>query len=553
MKNPVKTVLCILLFLVIVQGVQAAETYLYVAKWGSMGTGDGQFLSPEAVAIDRSGNIYVTDPQNNRVSKFTPEGQYILGWGSKGLLAGQFNESNGIAVDANGNVYVTDRYNHRVQKFSSTGTYLTAWGSYGTGNGQFNDPFAVAVDSQGNVYVTDHYNHRVQKFSPTGQFITAWGSFGTGDGQFSIPLGIAVDASDNVYVVDYNTYRVQKFTSSGQFITRWEGPAYGGQGLKGFIGIAVDATGNVYISEIWDSHVYKYSPAGVLLTRFGTPGKGDGQFSNPISDIAVDSSGNVYLIDRNNARVQKFSSSPLPASLAISSDPTGAQVSSDGVYKGITPVTVTNIVPGTHTYTFSKSGYVTQSTVYTSASGEAGSMSTRLKKSDEVLPAQITITSDPTGAAVLLDDVYKGITPITVTNIVPGTYTYTFSKSGYVTQSTVYTSASGESASMHTTLKVNTPLDTVVFVNSVPDGANVYIDDVYKGVTPTSLHLKQGTYILKLTNENYADDESLLHIGSADPIQVTRTLSGPEPTPGFEGFLAVISLIAVVLFARKFR
>jgi len=479
MKNPVKTVLCILLFLVIVQGVQAAETYQYVAKWGSMGTGDGQFLSPEAVTIDRSGNIYVTDPQNNRVSKFTPEGQYILGWGSKGLLAGQFNESNGIAVDANGNVYVTDRYNHRVQKFSSTGTYLTAWGSYGTGNGQFNDPFAVAVDSQGNVYVTDHYNHRVQKFSPTGQFITAWGSFGTGDGQFSIPLGIAVDTSDNVYVVDYNTYRVQKFTSTGQFITRWEGPAYGGQGLKGFIGIAVDATGNVYISEIWDSHVYKYSPAGVLLTRFGTSGKGDGQFSNPISDIAVDSSGNVYLVDRNNARVQKFSSAPLPASLAISSDPTGAQVSSDGVYKGITPVTVTNIVPGTHTYTFSKSGYVTQSTVYTSASGE--------------------------------------------------------------------------SASMHTTLKVNTPLDTVVFVNSVPDGANVYIDDVYKGVTPTSLHLKQGTYILKLTKENYADDESLLHIGSADPIQVTRTLSGPEPTPGFEGFLAVISLVAVVLFARKFR
>ncbi|MCX5888029.1 MAG: SBBP repeat-containing protein, partial [Deltaproteobacteria bacterium] len=166
-KNSVKILLCIFLLLVLVYGVQAAETYQFVTKWGTEGTGDGQFLGPEGVAIDSSGNIYVTDPQNNRVSKFTPDGQYILGWGSKGILNGQFNQSNGIAVDSTGNVYVTDRYNHRVQKFSSTGMFLATWGSVGSWDGQFDYPYGVTVDSSGYVYVSDTENNRIQKFAPS--------------------------------------------------------------------------------------------------------------------------------------------------------------------------------------------------------------------------------------------------------------------------------------------------------------------------------------------------------------------------------------------------
>jgi len=563
-KNSVKILLCIFLLLVLVYGVQAAETYQFVTKWGTEGTGDGQFLGPEGVAIDSSGNIYVTDPQNNRVSKFTPDGKYILGWGSKGILNGQFNQSNGIAVDSTGNVYVTDRYNHRVQKFTPSGTFITAWGSFGTGSGQFNDPFAVAVDSSGNVYVTDHYNHRVQKFSPSGQFITAWGSFGNSDGQFNIPLGIAVDASDNVYVVDYYTYRIQKFTSSGQFITKWEGPAYTGeQGMKGFIGITVDPSGYVYVSELWGSHVYKFSPAGTLVTQFGTAGKGDGQFANPISDIAVDSRGNVYLVDRNNGRVQKFApvtpitptttTIPVPATLTVTSNPTGADIFIDGVQRGTTPHTFTDIALGSHSVIVSKIGYLGKYSTITVSQGQP----TKVDVTLEVLQpgtgtGTISVISDPPGAGIMLDGKSSGkATPYDFSGISSGGHTVEMTIVGYNSYTETVTVVPGTTVVVNHKFPSNVPPYIVVFVNSIPDGANVYIDDSYKGVTPTSLHLEKGTYILKLTKKDYVDDVSPLYVGSSGPITVTRTLNLPDP--GFEGILAVISLVAVVLLVRRFR
>jgi hypothetical protein len=90
-----------------------------------------------------------------------------------------------------------------------------------------------------------------------------------------------------------------------------------------------------------------------------------------------------------------------------------------------------------------------------------------------------------------------------------------------------------------------------VFVNSVPDVASVYTDDSLKGVTPTSFHLEKGTYILKLTKKDYVDDESPLYVGSSRPITVSRTLN--LEVFGFGGILAGISLVAVVLFVRRFR
>ncbi|MBI3743628.1 MAG: hypothetical protein HY261_05000, partial [Chloroflexi bacterium] len=85
-------------------------------------------------------------------------------WGSEGSGDGQFNMPSGIAVDAQGNVYVADRGNYRIQEFTSTGKFLTKWGSEGSGDGQFNSPFGVAVDGVGNVYVADFDTPGIQKF-----------------------------------------------------------------------------------------------------------------------------------------------------------------------------------------------------------------------------------------------------------------------------------------------------------------------------------------------------------------------------------------------------
>ena len=85
--------------------------------------------------------------------------------GSYGYVNGLFDLPFGIAVDGSGNIYVTELINNRIQKFDSSGNFITKWGSFGTGDGQLNQPSGVAVDNSGNVYVTDMKNNRVQKFT----------------------------------------------------------------------------------------------------------------------------------------------------------------------------------------------------------------------------------------------------------------------------------------------------------------------------------------------------------------------------------------------------
>jgi len=182
----------------------------FLGKWGSAGTGNGQFDFPWGIAADNAGNVYVADSGNDRVQKFDANGTFLAKWGATGSGDGQLAFPNDVAVDANGNVYVTDALNHRIQKFSSSGTFLGKWGSQGTGDGQFSFPAFIAARG-GKVYVTDSDADRVQVFSETGSFQAKFGSTGTGDGQFSFPTGVAVDASGNVFVAEQDNSRVQKF------------------------------------------------------------------------------------------------------------------------------------------------------------------------------------------------------------------------------------------------------------------------------------------------------------------------------------------------------
>jgi len=94
--------------------------------------------------------------------------EFVTKWGSYGTGDGQFNYSDGVAVDSSGYVYVVDVHNARIQKFTSDGTFVTKWGIEGSGDGQLDKPGGVAVDSSGYVYVADTFNHRVQKFKKGG-------------------------------------------------------------------------------------------------------------------------------------------------------------------------------------------------------------------------------------------------------------------------------------------------------------------------------------------------------------------------------------------------
>jgi formylglycine-generating enzyme required for sulfatase activity/sugar lactone lactonase YvrE len=233
--------------------------------WGTHGSGDGQFVEPAGIdiAVDSSGFVYIADEGNDRIQKFTPDGSFLTQWGTEGDDDGQFHGPNGLALDSFGNVYVADSYNYRIQKFTSDGSFLTKWGTEGNGDGQFSGPAAIAaiaLDSEGNVYVADVENRRIQKFTSDGIFLTKWGTQGTGRDQFVFPQGIAVDSMDNVYVADVGS--IKKFTSDGAFLAE-----YGEHGrqigqVDYPLGVEVDDWGNIYIADTENDRIQKVTPVG---------------------------------------------------------------------------------------------------------------------------------------------------------------------------------------------------------------------------------------------------------------------------------------------------
>ena len=73
---------------------------------------------PTGIAVASDGSVYVTDPENDQIQKFTSEGVFVGQWGTTGEGDGQFSESRGVAVGPDGSIYVVDRLNYRIQKFS---------------------------------------------------------------------------------------------------------------------------------------------------------------------------------------------------------------------------------------------------------------------------------------------------------------------------------------------------------------------------------------------------------------------------------------------------
>ncbi len=297
-----------LLFLPLISNAEVATASPspppFLLKWGTYGSGDGQFTHPWGIAVDTSGNVYVAEPANHRIQKFTSSGVFITKWGTLGSGDGQFITPYCVAVDTLGYVYISDWDTNRIQKFTSDGAFITKWGTSGLGDGQFTYPLGIGVDVSGNVYVADCYNHRIQKFTADGVFLTKWGTQGSGDGQFDYPYAVSIDTSGSVYVAEFAN-RIQKFTSTGNFITKWGSQGSGDGQFEAPSGIAFDATGNVYVADPGNHRIQEFTNSGTFLTKWGTLGFGDGQFYGP-RGVALDASGNVYVVDKENHRVQVF-------------------------------------------------------------------------------------------------------------------------------------------------------------------------------------------------------------------------------------------------------
>lgn len=267
---------------------------------------------PEAIALDRHGNLYIGDTDSNYVLKFSPFGKLLGRFGSS---SDSFIGPEGVAVDAQVNVYVSDSGNYRIVKLSPRNKVLAVWGSEGSGPGQFKNPYGIALDRTGNVYVTDYDllgqsslsadANRLHKFSPSGKVLAVWSD--TENFVYGVlrePEGVAVDSFGSMYVTNLDNGGVHKLSPGGKELIGWNTP-------DSAAGVAVDPRGDVLVTDTVTNEILKYSRNGKLLRTWGGSGKKPGQFSNPHS-LAIDKQGRIYVADTDNGRVQILSATGKP-------------------------------------------------------------------------------------------------------------------------------------------------------------------------------------------------------------------------------------------------
>ncbi len=343
------------------QGVAQEFTISTVAGAGRIvNLGDGgpaveaQFYSPDGVAVDGAGNLYIADTEGNHIRKVDPttgtittiagtgEGGFS-GDGGPATLA-QLNYPSGVAVDGAGNLYLADQYNHRIRKVDSTGTITTI---AGTGEGGFSwedspasqaklyNPSGVAMDAAGNLYIADQFSHSIRKVDATTKTITTiagtrvYGSGGDGgpatQAHLFSPHEVAVDGAGNVYIADTSNRRIRKVDATTGMIATIAGTGvdgFGGDGgpatlaqLSWPTGVAVDSAGNVYITDRNSHRIRKVDATTKTITTIGGTGElgfsGDGgpasqaHLYDPLG-VAVDGAGNLYIADSTNSRIRKI-------------------------------------------------------------------------------------------------------------------------------------------------------------------------------------------------------------------------------------------------------
>jgi DNA-binding beta-propeller fold protein YncE len=299
-----------------IETTPGATTSPSAYEWSAIRLGDMRF--PAEVAVDDRGNIYVTaDRSDERILKFSPDGELLVQWGvktSQGTpLAAPFRYPRGIAVDAQGYIYAVDAGNHSIVKMAPDGEILARWGAQGIGPGQFMQPHSIALDRQsGSIYVTDvgPGAHCVIKLSLDGKEIGRWGAQGAAPGRFNYPRGIAVDARGYIYVADDGNHRIQKLSPTGALVAHWgtRGSDPGQLWEPG--GVAVDQQGNIYVADTRNRRIQKWSPDGELLSMWGSGlGTAFGELGQP-RGIAVDEQGTLYVADNYNGRIMRLSAGP---------------------------------------------------------------------------------------------------------------------------------------------------------------------------------------------------------------------------------------------------
>jgi uncharacterized protein (TIGR03437 family) len=317
--------------------------------------------------------------QQYTISTFAGTGTAGYSGDSGAATSAELSSPDGIAFDSSGNLYIADSANQRIREISG-GTITTVAGNGTAGysgdkasgvtgtatSAELRGPSGVAVDSSGNIYIADTGNFVVEEVS--GGIITTIAGTNTGgyagdgglavDAELESPGGVAVDSAGNVYIADSGNNAIRKITTASGIITTILGAGVTSTLLNYPTQVLVDANFNIYVCDDNGLRVLEFSPAtGAVTVLAGDGNDGfsgdfgpgpDAELDDPAS-IALDSKGYLYIADTNNSRIRKvypdgtiatiaglgipaYTGNGGPASAATLSFPHGVAVLGSDVY-----------------------------------------------------------------------------------------------------------------------------------------------------------------------------------------------------------------------------
>ena len=336
-----------------------------------------RLIYPNGLALDDKGDLYISDTGTHRILKLNQSGQLtvIAGTGEGGFggdngpaIKAQLNSPQDLAFDAEGNLFVADSYNHRIRRIDRQGVITTV---AGTGNApsrgydtpapkdSLNNPQGIAVDRAGNLLIADTYNRVVRRLERNGSISVIAGSVAglAGDGgpateaQLNMPMAVTTGPDGSVYVCDAANSRVRRITADGkiQTVTGFGGGE--GIGGAGFVGdggpaekaklftpidLKFDNAGNLFISDTGNNRIRVIRDK--IITTFAGSGQagfsGDGKPAiaaelNTPQKIAIGKDGSIYIADRANHRVRKIDAKGVITTVAGEGKPGGMNIDPD--------------------------------------------------------------------------------------------------------------------------------------------------------------------------------------------------------------------------------
>lgn len=277
-------------------------------------------------------------------------------------------------------------------------------------------------------------------------------------------------------------------------------------------------------------------------------------------DVKVTAGGTVNIIVTLDLVVA-------PGSLSISTTPKGAGVYVDGISQGKTDRIVGNLAPGPHLVTVELAGFTTWSEMVTVKSGTLTPVTATLVSEVNPTTGDLRVSSIPSGSAVYVNGNFVGTTPpdspLDVTDLAPGNTAIVVKKSGYADYQTTAVIEAGRLVQVSATLQPapTQPLAATAEITSSPGGANVYIDNVFVGITPlTFSNVTPGTYTILIRLNGYtpysstgqiAAGQNLVIAASLAPVATATPSTATTTTAPLSPFTAVVATIGCGIVVRR--